>query len=100
MLQTIKTTLRLPGDLHRQLEKRAKATKQSVNRVIVDAIRRGLAQPLAEESERDRTIRVLRESGLCEPLGPEWDEHIAAAPDLTPAHLPEPLTGAPPLSAI
>lgn len=100
MLRTIKMTLRLPGELHRELEKRAKATRQSLNAVIIDVIRHGLAQPLADESEHDRLVRALQANGLYEPLGPEWDGYVLAAPDMTPSQMRESLKGVPALSAI
>lgn len=80
----IKLTLRIPGDLHRSLKRRAGETGLSLNNVIVETLRRGLSQPApATESEYDRTVRVVRENGLYEPLGPEWDKYVLAAPDVT-----------------
>ena len=100
MVEMIKLTLRLPGDVHRRLKKRATATQQSLNQVMVDALRRGLEQPPVEESERERTIRALKEAGLYQPLGPEWNELISKAPDITPKEMRERLKGLPPLSEI
>ncbi|MDH7486026.1 MAG: toxin-antitoxin system HicB family antitoxin [Anaerolineae bacterium] len=99
MQQTAKLTVRLPGLLHRRLKKQAQATKRSLNRVIVEALWRDLGgeetQPL---SEYERTMQVIRESGLLATLGPEWDRYIEDAPDMTHEEIREALRGLSPLS--
>jgi hypothetical protein len=100
MLRTTKLTVRLPAKLHRQLEKHARSTNQSLNALIVEAIRRGLTQAPAPESERERTLRILREEGLLHEFGPHWDTFAGPDPDMTPAELREKLAGVPPLSEV
>lgn len=98
MLQTIKMTLRLPGELHRELEKRAKATRKSLNAIVVDAIRRGLTQPPVEESEYERAIRALKESGLLTKPGLTWQNYPDSAEILSHQELQRKLAGLPSVS--
>lgn len=58
-----------------------------------------MEQPEATcETERERTLRVLKESGLLAPLGPEWDKMLSGKPILSHEELREMLKGQPPLS--
>ncbi|MEW5870424.1 MAG: toxin-antitoxin system HicB family antitoxin [Chloroflexota bacterium] len=99
MEQLVKLTVRLPVRLHERLKQRAEWQDASLNKVIVDALSKGLAeQAPEEESERKRALRVLRESGLWEPMGPEWQAEMAEAPEISHAELREQLKGVPPLS--
>jgi hypothetical protein len=67
--------------------------------VIVETLRDGLNPESAEElTEAERVRRVLRESGLWEPLGPEWKKYIKDRPRMTHAELRERLKGISPLS--
>lgn len=77
----VKLTLRIPGDLHRSLKRRAKEAGLSPNKVIIETLRRGLSQPApATESEYDRTVRVIRESGLLAEPGSLWEEYEDGVP--------------------
>jgi len=49
-------------------------------------------------SERERALRVLRESGLWQPLGPEWAPHLQSPPSLDFEQWREKLKGVPSLS--
>ena len=101
MKQAVKLTLRLPPQLHEYLRQRAREEDQSLNKVIVDALWQGLVNETRyPESERDRALRVIRESGLWEPLGPEWQEEIAQAPKISHAELREQLKDVAPLSEL
>ena len=95
-----KITVRLPGTLREPAREKARRTRRSLNRLITDAVQREVDQPeVAYEDERERTLRVLKESGLLdEPLGPSWDRYAAGAPLLTHEELWELLKGQRPLS--
>jgi hypothetical protein len=95
-----KITVRLPGALREAAQEKARRTQRSLNRLIADAVQRELEQPEAiYETEQERTLRVLKESGLLdEPLGPSWDKYAAGAPLLTYEELWEQLKGQRPLS--
>jgi len=95
-----KITVRLPGTLREPAREKARRTRRSLNRLITDAVQREVEQPeMAYEDERERTLRVLKESGLLdEPLGPSWDKYAAGAPLLTHEELREALKGQRPLS--
>jgi plasmid stability protein len=83
-----KLTIRLPTALQARLKKRANRTHQSLNSALVEALTAGLETVETRmETERERTLRVIRESGLWAPLGPEWDELVAQAPGQTAAEL-------------
>jgi predicted DNA-binding protein len=99
MQKTAKITVRLPLPLHERLKEVARATKRSLNKVIVDALWRGLEREEAEPlSEHERVMRVIRKSGLWEPMGPGWDKYIEGAPDMTVEEIREALRGLSPLS--
>ncbi|MBM3144381.1 MAG: Arc family DNA-binding protein [Chloroflexi bacterium] len=101
MAEMVKLTLRLPIGLHKQLRERAEATKHSLNAIILESLRQGLRKETTyQETEREKVLRVLRESGLLEPLGSIWDEEIAKAPDITYDELWREMEGVPPLSEV
>jgi len=94
----VKLTVRLPESLHRALQHKAQREKHSLNQTIVEELWHALEARAAYESERERTRRVLRESGMLVELGPEWDKYIDGAPDMTVEEIREALRGLPPLS--
>lgn len=100
MNTTVKLTVRLSPRLHEKVRRRALETQQSLNRVIENAIESGLEQQSTRypESEQVKVLRVLRESGLYEPMGKEWKTVAGSVPDMTHAELREMLKGVPPLS--
>lgn len=98
MQQTTKLTVRLPVPLHQRLKARAQTTKRSLNRIIVEALRRDMEEYTQPLSEHERTIQIIRESGLLATLGPEWDKYIEEAPDMTHEEIREALRGLSPLS--
>jgi len=101
MTQPVKLTLRLPPNLHAQLKQRSRDLNNSLNTIIIETLRSGLTQEQkSSETKEERAWRVIRESGLWEPLGPIWDEEIAKAPDITYEELWEELKDVPPLSEI
>ena len=101
MERIVKMTVRLPAGLHEQLKKRAKTSDWSLNTVVVETLREGLEQEKpASGSERDRVLRLLREYGLIEELGPGWKKTIEQAPKISHAELRERLKGVPPLSEL
>lgn len=101
MRQSVKLTLRLPPLLHERLCQRAREEDQSLNKIIVEALWQDLVDVTSyPESGRERALRVIRESGLWEPLGREWQAEIEQAPKLTHAELREQLKGVPPLSKL
>ncbi len=97
MAEMIKLTLRLPSSLHKQLKERAQKVNISLNKTIIETLRRGISQEVTyEESEREKALRVIREAGLWEPLGSEWPD--VEDPGLTHAEIREMMRGVPPLS--
>ena len=94
-----KITVRLPGTLREPAWEKARRTRRSLNRLIADAVQRELEQPeVVYETERERVLAVLKESGLLAPLGPEWDKRLSGKPILSHEELRERLKGQPPLS--
>jgi hypothetical protein len=99
MEQVVKLTVRLPAKLHELLKQRAQSEVYSLNKTIIETLWQGLAEtPYEQLSERQKLLRVIRESGLLDPLGPEWQEEIAKAPNISHAELREKLSDIPPLS--
>jgi hypothetical protein len=97
----VKLTLRIPARLHKRLKQRASLSNQSLNTTILEAIEDSISQNVTSyETQEDKLWRKLRESGLWEPLGPEWQKYIEDAPNLTHAEMREMLKGVPPLSEI
>ena len=78
MESTVKLTVRLPTALHQRLRRRARENNLSLNQTIIQEVQRGLDSAPPDETlpERERVMRVLKESGLYEPLGPEWNKYI------------------------
>ena len=63
--EKVKLTVRLPAELHLALRERAAEYHTSLNQAVVDTLAGGLfIAPPAEESERDKARRVLREAGM------------------------------------
>jgi hypothetical protein len=84
MESTVKLTVRLPADMHQRLRRRARENNLSLNQTIIQAVQEALnSEPAGETlSEREQVLRVLKESGLYEPLGPEWRKSIGDEPVL------------------
>jgi hypothetical protein len=62
---TVKLTVRLPAQLHQALKERAVEYHVSLNQAVVDTLTAELVvAPPAEETERDKVRRVMREAGL------------------------------------
>ena len=98
-METAKLTVRLPRQLHQTLRERATRSAQSLNKVIVSTLWRGLERKeTSPPSEYERTMAAIRKTGLVMTLGPEWDKHIEDAPDMTVEELREALRGRSPLS--
>jgi hypothetical protein len=78
MESTVKLTVRLPAALHQRLRRRARENNLSLNQTIIQEVQRGLDSTPPDETppERERVMRVLKESGLYDPLGPEWRKFI------------------------
>jgi predicted transcriptional regulator len=94
----VKLTVRLPDALHKALKHKAQSEKRSLNQTIVEELWQSVEATTVYETERERTQRVLRESGMLAELGPEWDKYIDGAPDITVEEIREALRGMPPLS--
>ena len=98
-METAKLTVRLPRQLHQTLRERATRSAQSLNKVIVNTLWRGLERKeITPPSEYERTMAAIRKTGLVTPLGPEWAKYIEAAPDMTAEELREALRVISPLS--
>ena len=99
MAETVKLTLRLPPGLHEQIKRNAHELKRSLNAMIVETLRKGLTKEFTyEETKREKSLRVIRECGLVEPLGSEWPN--VEDPGITHKELRELLKGVPPLSEL
>jgi len=94
----VKLTVRLPDALHKALKHKAQSEKRSLNQTIVEELWQSLETETAHETERERTRRVLRESGMLVELGPDWDKYIDGAPDITAEEIRDALHGLPPIS--
>ena len=94
-----KITVRLPGTLREPAREKARRTRRSLNRLITDAVQREVDQPeIVYETERERTLRVLKDSGLLdESLGAELSKYIQG-PVPTLEEVRKMLDGQPPLS--
>lgn len=74
--ETVKLTVRLPAQLHRALKERAAEYNVSLNQAVVDALEGELVvMPPREETEREKTRRVLREAGML--ADTSWMEELA-----------------------
>lgn len=99
MSDTIKLTLRLPAWMHQQLQQYAQTEHQSLNNVVLETLKSGLNQKITYPEREDEKIkRMLRESKLWEPLGPDWPQ--VEDPGYTHEEIREMLTGVPPLSNV
>jgi len=99
MKHTVKLTVRLPTKLHELLKHRSRARSDSLNKVIVETLWQSLSEESYDrDSERQQSLKVIRESGLWEPLGPEWQAEIAKAPKISHSELRQEMKGVPPLS--
>ena len=98
-METAKLTVRLPKQLHQALRERAARSAQSLNKIIIDTLWRGLEREKAEPlSEHERTMAAIRKTGLVTTLGPEWDRYIEAAEDVSLEEVRQMWEGLPPLS--
>ncbi len=96
-----KLTVRLPATLHNRLRRRAREKDTSLNQVLIEAVQRGLDNDLPTEilSEREQTIKILKENGLYEPLGSGWNKYIQdAQEEISIDELWAETAGMPPLS--
>ncbi|MBN1148900.1 MAG: hypothetical protein JXA78_16690 [Anaerolineales bacterium] len=99
MEHTVKLTVRLPTQLHELLKQRSRARSDSLNKVIVETLWQSLSeQSYDQDSERQRSLKVIRESGIWEPLGPEWQAEIAKALKISHAELRQEMKDVPPFS--
>ena len=94
----VKLTIRLPRALHQALQRKSQSEGRSLNQTVVEGLWRSLEAQAAYETERERTERVLRESGMLVELGPAWDKYIEGAPDVTVEEIRELWKGQRPLS--
>lgn len=100
MESNVKLTVRLPVALHQRLRRRAREDNLSLNQTIIQVVQQGLDSNSSNEplSEHERVLRVLKESGLYEPLGPEWNKYIENASEISIDELWAETEGMPPLS--
>jgi plasmid stability protein len=70
--QDVKITVRLPERLHAALRQRAQSRHRSMNRELLDLLRRGLVADSEPMAERAAVATVLREHGLWAPEA-GWD---------------------------
>lgn len=101
-MSVIELEIKLPLDIHRRLKRRAEGEGRSLDQVIVAAVERWLtedkkAKPVAEY---EKTLQVIRDSGLWEPTGSDWNNYIDGVPDMTAEEIREALRGIPPVSEV
>jgi hypothetical protein len=97
-MSVVKLTVRLPESLHKALKRKAQSENRSLNQTIVEELWQSLEAKATYETERERTRRVLRESGMLVELGDWVDKYIEAAPDVTVEEIRELWRGQRPLS--
>ena len=98
-METAKLTVRLPRQLHQTLQEQAARSAQSLNKVIVSTLWRGLERKeTTPPSEYERTMAAIRKTGMVTTLGPEWDKYIEAAKDISVEEVRRMWEGLPPLS--
>lgn len=74
--ETVKLTVRLPAQLHRVLKERAAEYNVSLNQAVVDTLTaEWVVKPPAEETEREKVRRVLREAGMLADMS--WTNELA-----------------------
>jgi hypothetical protein len=99
---TVKLTVRLPAGIHQRLQRRAQEENRSLNQVVVDAVdlllQKGFEYP--QLSEYDRTIQILRENNMLDPVGSEFDQYLSGEPLMTADEIREALGDIPPVSEI
>jgi len=84
--KTVKLTVRLPTQLHRVLKERAVEYHVSLNQAVVDTLTAELeVKPPAEETEREKVRRILREAGML--ADTSWTTKVL--PGVEPATLEE-----------
>ena len=94
----VKLTVRLPKTLHKGLKRKAQSENSSLNQTVVEGLWRALRNEKEHDTERERTRRMLRESGMLVELGDWVDDYIEAAPDVTVEEIRELWKGQRPLS--
>ena len=100
-MNTTKLTVRLPKQLHRLLKRKAQRDDRSLNQEIVMALEKHVdenKETAYPTSEYERTLRVIRESGLWEPIGSAWDRYIDQATHTTVDEVRQMWRGQAPLS--
>lgn len=90
----VELTFRLPGELHRRLERRAKEKGQSLNQVLLEELEKGLEMEARPLTERGQVLEALRSTGLIQPIGPELVQRYVSDPDL-PRQKPLKIPGKP-----
>ncbi len=102
MQANVKLTIRIPAELHHKLKLRAGSTNRSLNIVISETLERGLEhqEEIRNDSERERILRILRDSGLLSMTNTKWEQYDQNAPKISHAELREKLKGLPPLSEL
>lgn len=94
-----KITVRLPGTLREPAREKARRTRRSLNRLITDAVQREVEQPeVTYETDHERVMAVLKESGMLMELGPEWDDMLSGEPVLSHEEILKMMAGQRPLS--
>jgi hypothetical protein len=100
--EAVTLTVSLPPETHRRLKQRAQGERRSLDQVIIAAVEQWLTEEEkpAPASEYERTMQVIRESDLWDPMGPEWNKYIDGVPDVTAEEIRETTRGVPPVSEV
>jgi len=77
----IELTVRLPIELHRRLERRAKEKGQSLDQVLLEELEKGLEMEAKPAIERGHVLEALRSTGLIQPISPELVRRYVPDPD-------------------
>ncbi|MEJ5197724.1 MAG: hypothetical protein WHX53_02265 [Anaerolineae bacterium] len=96
---TAKLTLRMPAALIERARRQAGITRRSLNRFIVDAIERQIAQAESICLSENETVQVaLEQSGLLVRPNVQWNDLLSGRPLKTHTEILEAMSGQRPLS--
>lgn len=91
---TIELTIRLPGELHRRLETRAREKDQPLDQVLLEELEKGLQIEAEPAIEQERVLEALHSTGLIQPISTELVQRYVSDPD-SPRHKPLKIPGQP-----
>jgi len=91
---TIELTIRLPSELHRRLQTRAKERGQPLDQVLLEELEKGLGIEAERAVEQEHVLEALHSTGLIQPISTELVRRYVSDPDL-PRQKPLKIPGKP-----